>query len=378
MNARRAIKGRDDKVAIVMEHFGPLMEGRPKMPQAKLAEIWDVDPATISRVIAEAFREGWVAIRPVDGQEGVVRDDVLERHLRSIYKLETVIVVETAEEPTDPTELLSHGDDVHLQIGQAFAEAIGSGLLFRDGDDVGVGSGRGVYGVADHVYKARLRLNHKRITLVSLTGNMLVRDHSGRVQHQLDADFNIGLLRSAFRAAEVRFMIDDILVSSKAAKEKLEAYWLERYDEDGGPAHGLFGVGLLSPGHRLWEGSISEGEDKATERFDSDVRDLVNACQRFFEDHGTYPVADLSNHLFVLDAGDEAGSRVELQKMVDKVNGQLLTVDRAQLEKIQSIALVAGTRAKTAAIHQLLLDDRLKVRRLCTDSNVARDLVAAG
>lgn len=62
----------------------------------------------------------------------------------------------------------SWDDGVHRILGEATARLLSTGPLFRDGDVIGLGSGRGVYYTVDALTRLpALRVSD--VTLVSLT-----------------------------------------------------------------------------------------------------------------------------------------------------------------------------------------------------------------
>jgi DNA-binding transcriptional regulator LsrR (DeoR family) len=363
---------KERKIKITLAHYGA-----KRTPQAELAAEHDVDASYISKSIAEVLRSGWVVVEKAKESASIERVTKLEQDLLNAFDLETAIVIESGREPEDGDGegLENYSDDIHEKLGCVFADdAIAHGLLFRDADSIGLGSGRAVYWVCARLYERHISLRPRNITLVSLTGEMLVMDHSGRYAYQMDADLNLSLLRFVFSGPECRLMgygigIDSDKQTQVKAKKTLESR--------SNLTHAILGVGVYAPGHRLWKAGQGVDCPATLKSLKSALSKLIDLSTKYHKAHGRYPVADLSNRLRLLDSVKKKAPKDhdQLAKLVSEVNSRLMTVDEEQLRSIHSIMLVAGTRRKTEAIRSVLTDPHVNIRRLCTDETVANELL---
>ncbi len=383
LRARKRLDARE-KIDMVMKRFGPLRQGKrmPTLQQLKSLYFPERDPSVISRAITSAFKEGLVAVVEVRQPSASlpVRKPLLEKALLKIYRdLHGAIVIDDDDDSLGQREA---GDRLHEKLGLAMAEALSSGSMFRDGDVIGLGSGRGVYyTVAALESLTRVdKLRTQSLTLVSLTGDMHVRDHSKQLNFVMDANDHISILGRCFGPP-----IGLHKVYSRGVFDPQGAFT--------GPVPdiALVGVGALVEGHRLFDFEPTDRDDPL---FDErrDIQELVRLSSRLTELYGGEycPVGDISNYLFYVppprgrndvDEGIRDQLVSELKKYIKRLNKKLVTIQEDQLADVNTIILVAGTAWKRQAIHSLLTGGadgemiRTRIRHLCTDRTTAEELI---
>jgi DNA-binding transcriptional regulator LsrR (DeoR family) len=349
-----------------------------------LAADFNRDPAVISRTITRAFRNGLVEVRPARQSTRPVRKERLERQLHERYEQLSTCVVLECDQPTTPAA----DDLLHSNLGAAMASLIGSGSVFRNGDAVGIGSGRAVFYTIQHL--SAFSALRARVSLCSLTGHVQPRDHAEQLNLLLDADIHLGLLGLCFSRPVRLYPLGQGLacrtpdeVESAIAHSRLsEGEWKHQPF-----THALLGVGVLGPGHRFY--NQIKGDDGRRSRLLLPIQEpltqLIRICDEFVSDHGPLhsPVADMSNRLFFVpfppSLGLTSGVKRLLEKkltaLISEINAHLVTATEAQLRSTGQIMLVAGSRQKSLAVKSLLMQ-RYPIRVLCVDHHLASDLLA--
>lgn len=372
------------------------------------------DPSIVSRAIARAFREHLVQLIATSGTlEPRRKKDIEEQLKHRFLELSTCTVIEyqdTVGLDSDGRMTVGRGtgggldsnqkneredrqreedDKLHETLGRAMAAHLSKDTMFRSGDVIGLGSGRGVYytiqGLAGY---PKLRA---QVTLVSLTGDLYPRDHSKQVNVLLDADTHLALLGPRFQrsvefdAISLPIVCPDSkeIKDPKKLKEELkkmlanspigEERWKNR------PATlALVGVGVLSVGHRLYE-EVEPTKGQPTrilEDIYGPLKDLVGESKMVEEKFGYCPVGDISNRLFYVKprSGIVISEEGTILKLINKINAHLFTVREEQLAQTD-IILVAGSKKKAPAIRQLLMEKKYRIRHLCVDQPTAEEIL---
>ncbi len=380
--ATRRVWTDEEKVRIALERYASMGTGRA-ITNATLAERHGCDESQISKMIKSAFEKGLVEIRRVEKSlEPPSRDETLENELSTRHaQLTHAIVVDSDDGPSNGGPSNTRVDDahwsdiVHERLGYAAADYISTGALLRPGDYFAVGSGRGAFFTVESLRQNFRKLRADNVTLMSLTGATYPQAHSHHLNVALDADFHVAFLGLCFEKAVTARYVSYPLVHDDVANFRKNTWLADGEFNNHLPNHALVGVGVVQGAHRFRTAvtrSIRGGERKMAPVL-SALKTLVEICDENAKEGVPCPVGDVCNRLFVLESQDEV--RPELQPLVDQVNSKLLTVSREQLERIENIILVAGSQAKAPAIRQLLEDERLSIRVVCTDSVTARSIL---
>ena len=369
----------DDKIRITVERFAPMIQGHKPEAVRLLAKRYKRDAAQITKAIQAAFREGLVELAVADPSEPGKHVEDLEDALYQKYKgtLRRAIVVRS--QPRAPDENHPALDDmVHRELGRAMAGHISSGAVFRDGDWIGLGSGRGVYYTVEALMQfPRLRILN--VTLLSLTGAVHARDHAQLLNTRLDADIHLGLFGMSFESGAVlrAQSIDYPIAITEGSSGGIIGA------EELGKARVLVGVGVLAPGHRFYDYCHQRGTQSPADANLAPIQvplgKLVSICDEIQKTFPFYfPVGDICNALFCVKAPGGVNIPPLLMKKlleaIAEVNRHLRNVRTAELRNVSEIVLVAGTTKKAAAIRQLL-DEGYPIRQLCTDSAAAEEIL---
>ncbi|MEK7996461.1 MAG: hypothetical protein AAB403_21885 [Planctomycetota bacterium] len=367
----------DQRASIAMDRFAPLRQGKGPESIKELAGRYRRDAAVISRAVTSAFRDGLVDIVRT-GRPHVQRLQSLEKRILDRYpKLWDAIVVEvhSTEGNSSGQNLGRIDDETHRKLGYAMAGSTSQWRL-RDADVIGFGSGRGVFYTAESAMQLPAALRVEGLHLVSLTGAVHARDHAKQLNARLDADLHVALFGMCIQHEATLHLTTHPITACDARDLTYlgKKHWAQHH-----PTHALVGVGVLADGHRFYEEAKSEKPDPILEKIIQPLRRLVTLCDSvrgMDPSPGYYPVADICNHLFFVDRGDLSDTiRKEILANIEEVNKRLLNVSEEQLNDVGAILLVAGSRKKAAAIHQLLDSPAFKIRMICTDSRTAEDLL---
>lgn len=331
----------------------------------------------IARHIFRAFKEGRFVIQETELAR-FSRNIHLEREVRDRFPhLRSAIVIDGPERSDLPTGG-RYGDALHEMLGDAMAEFMygNRDTLFRDGDLCGIGSGRGVFQTVDalrrfgdHIFPA------ENVKLVSMTGHAGVEHHAAR-QTLLDADQILPQFGLCFSPGVEFHLVQSAIALREREKKGRKWYWTTDVQVD----HLLAGIGVLGPGHRFHEATR---HGKPIEPIEGPLEKLVDASEEAGKKvPGYFPVADICNRLFFVPPPSSAEGVLKpadlefMRREVDRVNRYLVTPSLEDLSKINSIMIVAGTEAKAGATRQILEDDNLRIRVLCTDSRAAERLLS--
>jgi hypothetical protein len=220
---------------------------------------------------------------------------------------------------------------------------------------------------------------------MSLTGFVYARDHADKLGRSLEADTHTALMVGCFsnqvRAYTIPFPIahptHNALQQTRRKALLDNSQWSELR-----PRYALFGVGVLGPGHRLYEEAKAVKHEKHLEPLLDPLKALVSICDRVRNECGDplyYPVGDIANQLFYIQGPSsiqvQDQHRLEITELISDINSRLLTVTPEQLEDVENIILIAGTTSKALAIRELLIRERFNIRFLCTDKLTAAEIL---
>jgi DNA-binding transcriptional regulator LsrR (DeoR family) len=392
---RRPLTDRE-KTDIALMQFATLKRTGSWPKLEDLAREFKRSPSVISRAFKMAIYEGLVEVKEVSRPlKPPQRLSSLEAQLMERFKeLRGAIVIRGGSAVARPEIQLGLPDDeLHASLGQAMAQYLTSASVFRDADVIAVGSGRGVqYTIeaAGKVFPLPFRVD---VTLMSLTGSVYSR--STQKRFWLDADTHAALLALCFDR-EVRLNLIRYPLTypsnSKDGSAQHSAKEIRERTSLGSkqwaascPTHALVGVGLLAPNHRFYEEAMAKPEEQEPLLASIHVRlvELVKLCEKQASAwENAAQVADMSNHLIYIPAGQKTESDRRKQKESDKaqreiirliqeINEAMITIQSEQLSQIKNLILVAGTEKKFRAIKELLTNPKYHVRYLCTDEAAA-------
>jgi DNA-binding transcriptional regulator LsrR (DeoR family) len=373
------LKLTDQKIVeIARAHLEPLKLGKNPRPKVELAKEMKLSQKTVGRAITEAFRKRLISIetRFIPSFE---TDDSLARALQAKFPRLKLAIVARMPKGID-------SDKTHRNLGYAMARQIqGDPFFFRDGDVVGLGSGRGTY----FTIAALNELDNVQvgeISLMSLTGSLFSQRSKDRENFLFDADIHAALLAQHFLGQiQVRPICSPIAQSIQDRAKVIRETWLgEDYDKHV-PTHAIVGVGVLAEQHRFCQEVTSGQKAPVLRSISDDLKTLVRIVgeiTRSYDGKVPYcPVADICNRLLVVPHPDDLASSLrrrvsgDVEKLVSKINAHLITATKTQLSRVQNVILVAGTPIKARAILSLLQHSVAKVHTLCTDSEVAEALL---
>jgi DNA-binding transcriptional regulator LsrR (DeoR family) len=371
------LKLTDQKVVEIAQFYlAPLKRGESPRSKIKVAKQMKLSAKTVGKAITEAFSKRLISIETRFIPSFEV-DPVLARALCAKFpRLKMAIVAKMAK--------AADSDTTHRNLGYAMARQIqGDPFFFRNGNVVGLGSGRGTYYTIEALNEFD-NVEVPGISLMSLTGSLFPQRSDNRKNFLLDADIHAALLAQHFLGQiQVRPICSPIAQSDR--EKVIRGTWLgEDYNEHV-PTHAIVGVGVLAEQHRFFQ-EVMTGQKAPVLRFISDdLRKLVRIVDEITQ---TYrgkipycPVADICNRLLVVPPPKDLTLALrrqvsgEVERLVGKINAHLITATKTQLSRVGNVILVAGTAIKARAILSLLQHDVAKVHTLCTDSEVAEALL---
>jgi DNA-binding transcriptional regulator LsrR (DeoR family) len=369
----------EDRIKIALARFS----GNPFKHISVLAQEFDRDPAVISNAITQAFQKKLVTVTIQEKQdEQLRRAENLEREIVERFDpVDACIVIEDDNSATSK----EFGDELHAKLGRAMAVFISNGYLFREGDVIGLGSGRGVYHTVQSLAKLPKLRSPKKITIESLTGALYVRDHKENINLYMDADNHVNLLGVTFsHHVNLHSLVRPLVSPNKPRlSETLKRIYLGDSKWKEKPAtHALVGVGVLSEGHRFYKEVKRPPAERepSLEPIIKFLEPLVNLSEEIEHKYQNMycPVGDICNRLFYVSPPKRVKipdqDEIKIKELIGKINEVLLTISEDQLHQIGTIMLVAGGIIKAPAIRQLL-DSQYKIRILCTDKRTAEEII---
>lgn len=374
--------------SIAMERFKGLTESGVMTPIETVAKKFDRDNAVISRAVARAFQQKLVAIERKDiAKEREHRGDLEEMLLNKFPKLNKAIVIKNLPGDDLPESENEHIEDDPLKhplqqnLGLAMARFLSSGSVLRNGDVIGIGSGRGVR-LTIRSLESCPPLRIQGATLMSLTGSVYSKPNKKKGLW-LDADRHVIEAAEYFKDEPKQYLIGHPLAHELEDLDKARRRtWLAAPALR--PAIALLGVGRVAKRHRFYVEAEAELEDR--EPFLQPIHDLLvelkNECKKAIEAGKLYetwpgysPAAEMSNFFFFVPPPPEWKIPNE-QKIVDcieKINKKLLTAQDYLME--MQLMVVAGTKKKSHAL-RALLNSKYQVTYLCTDVQAAEEILS--
>jgi len=352
-----------------------------------------ISPKAVAQAIQQAFSERLISVTqnlaPADYRE----NKVLARRLcQQFSRLRAAIVVDSVNPTTD--------DESHIQAGYALADHIMAAMPFRNGDRIGIGSGRGVYYTVEALRASgkNLSLPDDRdriqppesefgVVILSLMGSLF--PYSTRKQEEVlfDSDITVARFAQCFDSlVHVRPVSYPIALPADDKLKIIERTWLGSVNYPSMvPTHCIVGMGLLNENHRFWK-SIRAREktptilDPIRQQLDTLV-EYIDLVRKRYPDY--WPVGDVCGRMFLVTPPDDIRFPQDqvlitekIQKLVDDLNKHLLTVTKTQLGKVmRSVMLVAPTKLKAAGLHTLLMHPHLRVDVVVTDAAGATALL---
>lgn len=379
---RRALSA-EEKTNIALDRYEPMRSGKSMEPIETLATRYRRDPAVITRAIASAFSQGLVNLVATGRTNAVTLSSFGKRVEDKYPGLRKAIVVQTADlGSAQPAKALEEArrksaaerqrnDMIHRRLGYAMAQSI-SEWSVREGDTIGFGSGRGVFYTVEAAMQLPTALRVEGLNLMSLTGAVLAHDHSNLVNTSMDADLHTALFGLCVQHIATLHLVT-YPISEAGAKERSclgPKQWRACH-----PTHALTGIGVLAEGHRFFEQGKGGTYDSIWDPVIDDLQELVGECKRISTDYGCDPVADICNHLILVDCPDvPTEEKNTLRKLVDHMNEKLLNVSAEQLSEISNLMIVAGGKRKARALKQILRSESFKTRIICIDEELAAEI----
>lgn len=335
----------------------------------KLSEIAESEGRSISvvsRAISSAFRERLVRVEVIkitDPKRNVMLEHrIRERFPRAVHlNLRNIRVIDCSDELHGTNDLdPRYGDIVHRCLGQALAKEFAvDGIWDQPNKTVGLGSGRSVFYTIEALNKYP-KLNWGNSTLVSLSGQVDARDHSGEIGSNLDADFHVNLLALRLsNAGNARTQTIQVGKSITDFEGQFTSTSIWNQWQTHRPKFAIVGVGTLVRGHRFFN-AIDEKPKPVAIRSEilDKLADLIKICKsKTFTEIGFCPVGDICNYLFYVPAPPgviSTAAETSIRTKINGINERLLTFSIPEFAKIENTIVLAGTAAKAAAVLELI------------------------
>lgn len=379
----------EEAVEFALARFAPLRDGKTSTTFDDLSSRFNRERGVIEDGIKNAFLNRWVELKSNMPPTIETADELEAKIVESFARRATVVRpgrVPTNEDGSD--EWRRFDDDVHRRVGYA----LGSSLLrwqIGHGARIGFGSGRGVY----YTVEAAMGLGRPNyvqptgVHLVSLTGSIGARDYQNRVNARMDADFRVGLFGSFLAHTATLHLV--YYPISERGQLQMTCLGREHWPHHN-PSHAVVGIGVLAEGHRFWEQAQQWEKAQKEEQsgraspllnpiFDKIIvklNELVKLCKRVYEDYGHHSVADICNHLFVVNHPSvPLALEDQIAALKDQVNGLLLNVNLDQLRDIPHLMIVAAGARKARALCKVLRSPNFHVDHICIDQTLAEELL---
>lgn len=306
--------------------------------------------------------------------------------LRRYPRLRHVAVVDVSciRLPAQPKlpDVFARDDQIHQALGD-WAAAVFLGAM-RNGDVIGASNGRGAFYAASGLARMnpeglnRTAIKPRRI--VSFMGFTNTARWGRRVKSNeptvpMEADFVAYQFGSFFGIDDYVGHPIPITQKTAAAMRTLRAAAQE-------VTIATVSLGSLAGGHSFLVNRHLPALAGIRGILD-ELEALVHAIKP--SDRLAYPAAigDVCNHLFVTSAARQALPRktlARLEKLLDQLNGQLLTIQPTELDTIcgrGAVIGVGGGPYKLDAIADVIRRDPPTISHLVTDSEVATQLLSA-
>jgi DNA-binding transcriptional regulator LsrR (DeoR family) len=339
---------------------------------------------TVQRAIVEAFEKPLVRIVRPELPLVITRDVGLEAALEDRFRSKRTRAIVVKHEEKDLS-----GGQVNLLLGHALAYHISKNALFRDGDIIGIGTGRAVYHTVE-AFRGLPGLDARDVSLFSLTGSMFPKNTASYLEYMLDADTVTMSFARYFRGLRTVRPISYPMAHTRTERDRLikETFLFSPNFDANTPTFAIIGLGILSGDSRFAiEAAKSKGNSAIGAIYDN-IRRLrqnitaINKSLRTMHDASSLEevslVGDYCNRLFRIhprmQMPPDAQSLFDNELRVDiaRINGKIITATKTQLSKVQTVALVAGTRQKAPAIRAILDHPFAAAQLLVTDEDAAR------
>lgn len=376
-----------ERIGIVTARFESVRASGIVTPLAELARRFDRNEAVVSRVIAEALRDGLVEVRVVGEHErppervAHLQHELLRKY-RNLLSAVVVKVKRSPEAPLNSEATLAYSDNVHRVLGKALAIEIARGTLIKNGDHIGIGPGRGVCETVRALHRES-PIRARGVTLTSLSGVGYLRHHARNRNLLLDPDYMAVSLSEVFEEAVALDLVSSVLVvDDTIPRATLPRAWLGTDLRNRRPIDtAILGVGAFVPGNRFYEEALQSGTHQ--EPVYAPIRESLKSLLRSADPLRTsdyVPVGDVGYHLFVVsppaDMSLSAEARALVTRQIDSINNRLLSAHAPDFKQMRSAILIAGTPVKARAIHHLLTENLAPVSHLCTDLFTAQSLIS--
>lgn len=367
---------------------------RDGVSQKKIADQLEVSSAKVSRFIKYAKQEGILEIKVNERpRSSPKRLHPLEDRLRRKFRvLREAIVVQPSDAVQGELEERRREDLLHQDLAKCAADYLRS--IFRDGDHIGVGGGRGAFYTTRYLLDTYAPLPMTSIKITALAGGMATTswtEEDEQDTENLDPDDVAQKLAMCFKNPTLVQL--DLPCTYENAAQRLQeerghwepiSYkrWEAVHRED--PSHNtvipniaLIGLGSLAVGHRF----LDEGVFQL-----SVVETRLQELKKLIKDiSGYFPIADLLNFLILADPAPRSPQGIppppskleKIQHLIQAINKDIMSVRPEQLSWVRDVIVaVAGGSFKLDSIwnilHQRLFEDRLC---LSTDGDTALTLL---
>lgn len=385
---------KEEIIKLVLARFATLQTTGKLTPYSELSSR---DPAVVARAISRAIKREWVEVivRPTETPLLERNEDLEEQLCEQFEGLAAARVVKRPEtrQQANLEDAALQDDELHRCISCIAGEYIFKHRkeLFLGEDVIGIGSGRGVSHLVDHL-KTKMSLPTINVTLISLTGAIDARAQAGNPNLKLrDADRNLGEFSYCFgRRVWLERVSHPLAFESKTALEPALARTALHDDSwaETPLTHALIGVGVLGPGHRLWEEEKAKKKMRLLDPIMPRLAELVELSKEVRSDDFPhwYPVGDICNRLILLPPPTDLNAPQEkidrIQSLIEEMNRRFLTVRFEQLQQARHIFLVGGTERKAPLLKRLLTEKvgteeeitkpRYRIQLLATDEETAK------
>jgi DNA-binding transcriptional regulator LsrR (DeoR family) len=393
-SSNRSPKTKDgEALEITLNYFNPFKEAQALKVVGRAAETSAKSTEEAEREMRRSATRGWRALRQAVAHKLVAvvpmprpwLDEEWARKLRANFPDLLGVRVVNLDHITikDARQL---DDKVHEELGHAAAKWIEQGPLFQDNSVIGMGAGRGVFETVRCLQEFPA-LGARGVKVMSLTGWVHARNHAGTGSSELEADKHAAMMVQCFvHPTTVNMVNHPIAYEDDGLRQKIRerTHLAEKRWKDSHPRYALLGVGVLGPGHRLFEETNATRPEPGLQAIVEPLKELVAISESPEAKNLDCPeylaVADVANQLFCVKGRNWVritdAVRDRIEQLVEQINAKLLTITPAQLKDVENVILVAGTERKAVAIRHLLHTEQCNIRFLCTDKKTAIKILA--
>ncbi|MFK7938571.1 MAG: sugar-binding domain-containing protein [Roseovarius sp.] len=427
---------KEDEAKIGMYWASPLTEGKVPMSTRSLHE--GLQRPDVQKLVGVQFKKPFPSSKAL---ERAARNAFVDGNLRVELKLQT----DPPALCTDLSDALREkfrnhnvdnfhvclvdrvplGSSIPFEVGRRAGRYLLEKTNFvKDGDRIGVGSGRGVQGVAKEMVARKKHESTQNVTLFSMLGQTKPASFARKRQELFNANQNTAEMANSFiQQVWVKLMpghlaYQDIDVAKKNT-------WLEHLDEIDGkfigaggrddvnkpvstfwkeliteeeksrlPNTAIVGVGALEPGHVLYD--LVRGRDEQSAQSVRDylepiapqLSEIIDLCDqlRTHPDYGGYSaVGEVCNRYFLNSAPEEIAGFKDVRDARLKIHAKLheitekkiLCTPKRMYSLMERLAVVAGGAEKSFAVRTLIEHPMIHITHLFVDSEMATRLLAS-